>query len=117
MGNREWGPPTGMGTRTRGKILNGDGGWGACPRPDGDPLPSLLMASSFKNHSLITTKVILSSHITTLFVTYMDPTRITSNIIRAKLILQCKDFPMFISNLVIKLKAILVQVIFNGLNI
>ena len=42
MGNGEWGPATGMGTGTGGKILNGDGGRGACPRPHGDPLPSLI---------------------------------------------------------------------------
>ena len=46
MGNGEWVPATGMGTGTGGKILNGDGGRGACPRPHGDPLPSLVLIFS-----------------------------------------------------------------------
>ena len=35
-----------MGTGRGGKTLNGNGGRGACPRPHGDPLPSLVFATN-----------------------------------------------------------------------
>ena len=75
------------------------------------------MASSFKNHSLIMTKVILPSHITTFFVTYMDPDGTTPNITHTELILWWKDFAIFSLNPIIRFTAILVQVISNRVNV
>ena len=66
-----------------------------------------------KNHSLITTKVILPSCITTLFITYMDLIGTTFNITHIELSLWIKDFSMFSPNSIIRPKALFVHVIWT----